>query len=65
MEPKEDGVQVIRAQVPLAELSDYAIALKSITQGRGSFKMDFAQYEEVPARLAEEIIAKRKAEQEK
>lgn len=65
MEPKGEGMQLIRAQVPLAELSDYAIALKSITQGRGSFKMDFAQYEEVPARLAEEIIAKRRAELEK
>ncbi|HHW42019.1 MAG TPA: elongation factor G [Syntrophomonadaceae bacterium] len=65
MEPKEGGLQVIKAQVPLAEMSDYAITLKSITQGRGTFKMEFAQYEEVPARLAEEIIEKRKAELEK
>lgn len=62
MEPQDGGIQVIKAQVPLAEMSDYAIALKSITQGRGAFKMEFAQYEEVPARLAEEIIEKRKAE---
>lgn len=65
MEPQDGGIQVIKAQVPLAEMSDYAIALKSITQGRGAFKMEFAQYEEVPARLAEEIIEKRKAEQDK
>ncbi len=65
MESRESGVQVIRATAPLAELADYAIILKSITQGRGSFKMEFAQYEEVPARLAEEIIEKRKAEIEK
>ena len=65
MEPQEGGIQVINAQVPLSEMQDYAIALKSITQGRGSFKMEFASYEEVPARLAEEIIEKRKAELEK
>ncbi|AFV11693.1 elongation factor G [Thermacetogenium phaeum DSM 12270] len=65
MEPQEGGMQLIKAQVPLAEMQDYATALKSITQGRGSFKMEFASYEEVPARLAEEIIEKRKAEREK
>lgn len=50
-------MQVIRAQVPLAEMLRYAIDLKSITQGRGGFRMEFAQYEEVPAFLAEKIIA--------
>jgi elongation factor G len=65
MESRDGGVQVIRATAPLVELADYAIILKSITQGRGSFKMVFAQYEEVPARLAEEIIEKRKAELER
>ncbi len=65
MESKEGGVQTIRATAPLAELADYAIILKSITQGRGSFKMEFNQYEEVPARLADEIIEKRKVELEK
>lgn len=64
MEPQKDGTQVIKAQVPLAEMQDYPIALKSITQGRGSFKMEFSSYEEVPARLAGEIIEKHKAEQE-
>ncbi|MGB9793011.1 MAG: elongation factor G [Thermacetogeniaceae bacterium] len=65
MEPIEGGLQLIRAQVPLAEMSDYAIALKSITQGRGQFKMEFSHYEEVPPRLAEEIIERRRAEMEK
>ena len=65
MESKEGGVQTIRAMAPLAELADYAIILKSITQGRGSFKMEFNQYEEVPARLADKIIEKRKVELEK
>jgi elongation factor G len=64
MEPQNDGMQLIRAQAPLSEVQDYPIALKSITQGRGSFNMEFASYEEAPARIAEEIIEKYKAEQE-
>jgi elongation factor G len=57
----------VRALVPLAEMYRYAIDLKSMTQGRGSFRMSFYSYEEVPARLAEEIIKKAKeaAEAEK
>jgi elongation factor G len=62
MEPRGKG-QIIKAQVPLAEMYRYAIDLKSITQGRGSFSMEFAQYEDVPAQIAQEIIEK--AEQEK
>ena len=61
MEPKGKN-QVIKALVPLAEMYRYAIDLKSITQGRGSFKMEFASYEEVPANLAEKIIETAKAE---
>ncbi|MEW8959899.1 MAG: elongation factor G [Moorella sp. (in: firmicutes)] len=57
--------QVIRAQVPLAEMYRYAINLKSITQGRGHFKMDFSHYEEVPANIAEKIIQEAKREREK
>jgi len=55
MEPK-GKYQVIRACVPLAEMHRYAIDLKSLTQGRGSFSMSFAQYEEVPQHIAEKII---------
>jgi len=55
---------IVKATCPLAEMYRYAIDLKSITQGRGSFKMEFSSYEEVPARLAEEIIKKAKAEAE-
>ena len=50
--------QIIRAMVPLAEMFGYATELRSRTQGRGSFTMHFARYEEVPASLAEEIISK-------
>ncbi|MCL6638350.1 MAG: elongation factor G [Firmicutes bacterium] len=55
---------IIKAQVPLAEMYRYAIDLKSMTQGRGSFTMEFSNYEEVPGRLAEDIIKKAKAEAE-
>ncbi len=52
--------QVVRAQVPMAELLRYAIDLKSLTQGRGTFRMEFAHYEEVPAKISEEIVASSK-----
>ncbi|MDK2821861.1 MAG: elongation factor [Clostridia bacterium] len=55
MEPK-GKYQVIKAQVPLAEMYRYAIDLKSITQGKGQFKMELTQYEEVPANITEKII---------
>jgi len=63
MEPR-GPIQVIRALVPLAEMSKYAIDLRSITQGRGLYTMEFAQYEEVPHQVAQEIIesAKKQAE---
>ena len=54
----------IIANVPLSEMYRYAIDLKSMTQGRGSFTMEFSSYEEVPARQAEEIIKRAKAEAE-
>jgi elongation factor G len=57
-----DGVNIIEAQVPLAEILHYAIDLKSITQGRGNYKATFSHYEEVPAHIAERIIAARQAE---
>ncbi len=53
-----DGTQVIRALVPLAEMFGYATDLRSLTQGRGSFVMEFDHYEEVPEHIAEQIIAK-------
>jgi elongation factor G len=56
--------QVVKAQVPQSELLKYAIDLRSLTQGRGSFTMEPSHYEEVPARLAEEIAAKAKKNKE-
>src|SRR5262249_47030276 len=48
--------QIIRAMVPLAEMFGYATDIRSRTQGRGSYTMHFAHYEETPAAVAEEII---------
>lgn len=56
MEPQEDGTQVIIAEAPYAELFEYAIDLRSMTQGRGSFEMEFVRYEQVPKEQANKII---------
>ncbi len=57
--------QRIKAQVPLAEVPTYAIDLRSMTQGRGLFSMEFSHYDEVPANLAEKIIAESKKDEDK
>jgi elongation factor G len=57
MEPRA-GVQVIAARVPLSEMFGYSTNLRSMTQGRGNYTMQFAVYEEVPRSVSEEIIAK-------
>jgi elongation factor G len=61
----EEDVQTLHARVPLAEMLTYGSTLRSITQGRGSFHMEFSHYEEVPRTLQEKIIAEhKKAHQE-
>jgi elongation factor G len=60
MAPLDNGMQQITANIPQAEVLHYATDLRSITQGRGSFKMEFYQYEEVPANVQQEIIAQHK-----
>ncbi|AHF96684.1 MAG: elongation factor G [Desulfurella sp.] len=57
MEDKS-GVKVIRADIPLGEMFGYATTLRSITQGRGTYVMQFSTYEEVPSSIAEKIIKK-------
>ncbi len=59
------GLQRIRAQVPLAEMLRYSIDLRSITGGRGTFRMELSHYEEVPSHLAAKIIEAAKQEKEK
>ena len=57
----EGEMNVIETQVPLAEILRYAIDLKSITQGRGSYTFEFSHYEEVPSHIAQRITAQRQA----
>lgn len=64
MEPQADGNQLIIAEAPQAELFEYAIDLRSMTQARGSFTMEFVRYEEIPSDIAEKIIEEAKAEKE-
>jgi elongation factor G len=49
-------MKVVSAKVPLANMFGYATQLRSITQGRGSYTMEFAEYQEVPGNVAKEII---------
>ena len=49
--------QIIKAQAPMAEVLKYALDLNAMTAGRGSFQMELSHYEEVPAQLAEKVIA--------
>jgi len=54
-----DGIQIIKAWIPLAEMFGYATDLRSITQGRANHSMQFAYYDEVPKNIADKIIARR------
>ncbi len=56
----QSGSVTINAEVPLSEMFGYATALRSSTQGRGNFNMEFSHYAEVPKSIAEKIIGERK-----
>lgn len=60
MNPYEGGLQQVVAEVPAAEMFKYAIDLRSMTQGRGSFRQYFERYEEVPANIAQKVIEEAK-----
>ena len=62
MEPQEDGSQIISALAPESEVLTYSIDLRSMTQARGSFSMEFEKYEEVPKDLTEKIVEANKKE---
>ena len=61
MNPDGKGNTVVEAEVPMAEMSSYAIDLRAMTQARGSFQLDFERYEEVPKANQAKIIADAKA----
>lgn len=60
MQSLDDGMGCVKAQVPYAEIAEYAVDLRAITQGLGTFEMKFDHYEDVPQRMAEQIIAESK-----
>lgn len=61
---QQKGNSIIRAEVPLAEMQRYAADLRSMTQGRGYFSMEFERYDQVPAHIAQGIIEQAKREKE-
>ena len=64
MNPGADGDTVVEAEVPMAEMSTYAIDLRAMTQARGSFTLEFARYEEVPKQNQAKIIEDAKNDEE-
>ena len=63
-EPIGGGIQVIKAQVPQAELLRYSIDLKSITSGTASFEMEFSHYNPITGKIAQDVIKASKATEE-
>lgn len=64
MDPVGDGNQIVKAHVPLAEMYKYSTDLKSMTQSRAEFEMNFSSYEEVPANVTESVIKEYKVDEE-
>lgn len=64
MEPAENGKEILTAEAPLSELFKYATELRSMTQARGEFEMEFVRYEEVPSMIADKVVAEAKAAKE-
>jgi elongation factor G len=58
------SLQVIKAEIPMAEVTRYSTELKSMTGGEGSFTLDFSHYEPVPAHIQQDIIARRQRKKE-
>ncbi len=62
MNPDEDGLTCVEAEVPMAETSDFATALRSMTQGRGYFTLEFARYEQAPEAVTQKVMEQYKVE---
>ena len=61
MNPDEDGLQVVEAEVPIAEMQDFTTFLRQLTQGRGWYTFDFVRYETLPQMLESKVIEQAKA----
>ena len=61
MQSVEEGMSIVSAQVPYSEISEYAVDLRAMTQGLGTFEMKFDHYEDVPVKIAEKVIEAKKA----
>ena len=64
LNPEANKIQIIKATIPQSESFNYSVDLKSITQGRGTFKQKFSHYDELPAHLAQPLIEEKKKEKE-
>lgn len=65
MNPGAAGMQVVEAEVPMAEMHDFTTFIRQVTQGRGSFTFTFTRYEEAPAQVAQKVVEAAKAAAEK
>ncbi len=64
MDTDEDGMQVIEAEVPMAEMHDFNTFIRQATQGRGTYTFEFVRYEDAPANIAQKVIEQAKQDAE-
>ncbi len=64
MNAGEGGMQIVDAEVPMAEMADFSIFMRQCTQGRGTFSFEFERYEDAPAQVAQKVIEAAKAEED-
>ncbi|MGN0551662.1 MAG: elongation factor G [Acutalibacteraceae bacterium] len=64
MNPGEDGMQVVEAEVPIAEMADFSTYIRQVTQGRGSYTFEFERYEEAPANITQKVVESARAQAE-
>ncbi len=61
MDPSDDGMQILSAEVPMAEMGDFATFMRQCAQGRGTFTLNFERYEDAPPMVAQKVIEEAKA----
>ena len=64
MNAGEDGMQIVEAEVPMAEMADFSVFMRQCTQGRGSYSFEFERYEDAPAQVAQKVIEAARADAE-